>query len=306
MLELYFEPCLRLFFPAAQAQIDWSRPYEFLDKELQQIARDAELGRRYADKLVRVWLLDGRDLWILIHVEVQGQRDDSFPERMYIYNTRIAERYGRPVASLAILCDTSPNWQPSEFVREVLGCRLEFRFLTAKLLGYKQRWAELEASSNPFATIAMAHLQAQATRRNERDRLQWKLRLIRRLYERGYEREDIIQLFHFIDWVMALPEELEQEVWEEIQAYEREQRMPYISSVERIGLAKGLEQGRQQEALRMLLRLMEGRFGPIPSSLQAQLQELTVVQLEELLDSVLTAASLEQLAESLAQRFSER
>ncbi len=132
--------------------------------------------------------------------------------------------------------------------------------------------------------------------------------LIRRLYERGFEREDIIQLFHFIDWVMALPEELEQEVWEEIQAYEREQRMPYISSVERIGLTKGLQQGLEQgrqQALRILLRLMEGRFGSIPSSLQAQLQALSVVQLEELVDTVLAADSLEQLAEYLAQKPSE-
>ncbi|UZQ54604.1 hypothetical protein OOK60_00570 [Trichothermofontia sichuanensis B231] len=32
--------------------IDWSRPHEFLDTELQQVVRDASVGRRFADKLV--------------------------------------------------------------------------------------------------------------------------------------------------------------------------------------------------------------------------------------------------------------
>ncbi|HTE20367.1 MAG TPA: hypothetical protein VK689_18540, partial [Armatimonadota bacterium] len=54
-LERYFPPFLAFFFPVAYADIDWSRGYEFLDKELQSVVRDAELGRRLVDKLVRVW-----------------------------------------------------------------------------------------------------------------------------------------------------------------------------------------------------------------------------------------------------------
>jgi len=43
---------MALFFPAA-AEIDWSCGFELQDKELAQVVQDAELGRRYADKLVR-------------------------------------------------------------------------------------------------------------------------------------------------------------------------------------------------------------------------------------------------------------
>jgi hypothetical protein len=38
---------------AVHAQINWDVEYLFLDKELQQVVRDAELGRRLVDKLVR-------------------------------------------------------------------------------------------------------------------------------------------------------------------------------------------------------------------------------------------------------------
>jgi hypothetical protein len=50
---------------------------------------------------------------------------------------------------------------------------------------YQTRQAELEASGNPCATVVMAHLRTCATRRAPAGRLQWKLRLMRRMYEHG-------------------------------------------------------------------------------------------------------------------------
>jgi hypothetical protein len=54
ILKAYFPEAIAFFFPQTAALIDWSRPYELLDKEFQQITRDAELGKRYADQLVKV------------------------------------------------------------------------------------------------------------------------------------------------------------------------------------------------------------------------------------------------------------
>jgi hypothetical protein len=34
VIERYFEPFLAFFFPRAHAEIDWTRGYELLDKEL--------------------------------------------------------------------------------------------------------------------------------------------------------------------------------------------------------------------------------------------------------------------------------
>ena len=58
-LESYFPQFMAFFFPDIDAQIDWQRGWEFLDKELQQIVRDAEVGRRFVDKLVKVWRRKG-------------------------------------------------------------------------------------------------------------------------------------------------------------------------------------------------------------------------------------------------------
>jgi hypothetical protein len=52
-LEVYITECLAFFFPRAAEDIDWSRGYHFLDKELQQVAPEAPTGRRTVDKLIR-------------------------------------------------------------------------------------------------------------------------------------------------------------------------------------------------------------------------------------------------------------
>jgi hypothetical protein len=48
-------------------------------------------------------------------------------------------------------------------------------------------------------------LKERETQHDPEARLAAKFYLVRRLYERGYTREKIINLFHFIDWVLQLP-----------------------------------------------------------------------------------------------------
>jgi hypothetical protein len=108
-LDRYFEAFLAFFFPVAHADIDWSRGYEMLDKELQKIVRTARQGRRVVDKLVKVWLKTGEEGWLLIHVEVQARKERDFARRMHVYNYRIFDRYDREVVSLAVLVDDDPD-----------------------------------------------------------------------------------------------------------------------------------------------------------------------------------------------------
>lgn len=58
-LELYLEPFLRLCFPEIAQRINWGAGVEFLDKELQEIVRDSDLGKQRVDKLIKVQRLDG-------------------------------------------------------------------------------------------------------------------------------------------------------------------------------------------------------------------------------------------------------
>ncbi|YAG14829.1 Transposase [Nostoc sp. DSM 114161] len=156
-------------------------------QELQQVVRDAELGKRLIDKLVKIYRIGGEESWLLIHVEVQSQEETDFPRRMFVYNYRIFDRYNRSVASLAVLGDENIKWRPNQFGYELFGCTVDFQFPVIKLLDYQQQISELEASRNPFATVVMAHLAAMQTKSDRLQRKQQKLALVRRLYEQGFE-----------------------------------------------------------------------------------------------------------------------
>lgn len=123
--------------------------------------------------------------------------------------------------------------------------------------------------------------------------------LTKRLYELGFEREDIINLFQFIDWMMSLPLELEQEFWQEIHAFEESRRMPYITSVERIGFQKGIEQSQNQVRQVLLKSISLGlklKFASLGQNLLPEIESISDVKLlEAILEAIETASTVEEL-----------
>jgi hypothetical protein len=279
---------MALFFPRAHAEIDWRRGYEMLDKELQPIVRQAKHGRRYVDKLVKVWLKNGEEKWLLIHVEVQARKEGDFPRRMYVYNHRIFDRYDQEVISLAILIDDDLTWRPSRYEYGRWGFRTSTEFPIVKLLDYAPKYRELEADPNPFAVVVLAHLKALETRRSPADRHAWKVRLVKGLYERGMDPEDVRRLFRFIDWIMELPASLEERFQDEIAVFHQEKGMPFIDIFERKGMEKGLLRG-IEECLRV-------KFGAEGLELMPELRGIQDHEvLEKILSKIHTTASPDDL-----------
>ncbi len=294
-LEVYFEPFLALLFPAVHALIDWSRPYESLEQEFQQLAKDAEVGKRFTDKLFKVWRQDGEAAWVLVHIEVQSQEDTGFAERMFVYNYRCFDRYRQPVISLAVLGDDRASWRPRSYGYALGGCQMGLEFPIAKLLDYEAQWQQLEGSLNPFAVMVMAHLKTKATTGEPQQRKQWKWVLVRRLFEQGYSRDDVVELFRLVDWMMGLPKALEQEFRAELRQYQEERQMPYITSVERLAKEEGVTEERQQ-VIQNLLRM---RFGALDEALTEIVEPLLNLPAEEY-----TRLLLESSREELIARLS--
>lgn len=301
-LEAYFSEFVHFFFPQIASDIDWQRGYEFLDIQLQQIIREAETGRRFADKLVKVWRLSGEETCVFVHIEIQSQRDRNFPERLFSYYYRLKDRFDAPVVSLAVLADDDPRWQPQEFSQELWGCSVSFRFPTVKLLDYGQQQSVLEESTNPFATVVLAHLKTQETQGNPDLRRETKFALARRLLSRGLERQTVINLLRFIDWLLALPPALETLFWQDLIAFEQENRMPYMLSLERMARDQGREEGREEgrdRQVALLLRLLQRKLGDIPSPLISVIRDLDFDGLEALGEAVFDLESPSQVAELL-------
>jgi len=69
-LKTFFPIFLDYFFPVWTArEVDFTKPFQFLDKELDNLY-PSQLGQqRRVDKLVKIYTRSGEAKWILIHIE---------------------------------------------------------------------------------------------------------------------------------------------------------------------------------------------------------------------------------------------
>ena len=105
---------------------------------------------------------------------------------------------------------------------------------------------------------------------------------------------------------MALPEPFELEYLHELERFEEEKQMTYITSAERIGIQKGiqlgLEQGLEQGLLQgekaVLLRLLERKFGDVPAAYRDRIaQAQSSHDLLEWADVLIAANTLAEIFE---------
>lgn len=276
-LERYFEPFVAFFFAQVHREIDWSRPVEFRDTELQQIAPERQQGKQHVDKLVRVARADGSNAWVFVHIEVQSQQDNAFPERMFRYHARLFDRERQPIVSLAVLGDERPEWQPEVFEYELWGCALRLRFPVAKLAQLDT--AALEAERNIFATIVLLHRDAQQTRTAPEERIRRKAARYRRMLSLGYSAADVRQLVRLADRLLRLPKAMVTEAREAMRAVEEEFAVSYITSYE--------ELARDEARREMVVRQLTRRCGPLDAELRERVDALDQDHLLALSDALL-------------------
>jgi hypothetical protein len=211
---------------------------------------------------------------------------------MFIYNYRAFDLYQKPVISLAILGDETKSWRPSSYQYGLGNSQLIFNFSIVKLLDYQ--WEELEQSNNIFAIVVMAHLKTKATNSNLSAREQWKWNLARLLYERGYNRKEIVDLYKVIDLMMALSEDLQLSFDQKFANYQEERKMPLVTNIER----RAIEKTRKETQKENIIKFVQVRFGDIPQSLLENINQIDDISLlEQLLLSTIRVSSLEEFAQ---------
>ncbi|MEZ4529142.1 MAG: hypothetical protein R2941_24785 [Desulfobacterales bacterium] len=115
----------------------------------------------------------------------------------------------------------------------------------------------------------------------------------------------MIRLYRFIDWIMALPSDMENVYHEKLLAYEREVNMQYITTAERIGMEKGIQQGLQQGIQKGVERgilpgslqtVLEMKFGPRGLDIYPKIKRIQKTdRLEKILQTAKAAASAEEV-----------
>jgi hypothetical protein len=305
-VERLFPHFMEFFFPEIHTLIDWSRRFKFLSQELAQISAgiEGELNKQTrvyrrgtqtplrVDLLVEVYFNDGRKRRILLHLEIQNERDPLFDERLFIYHYRIFDKTRDPVITLALLTDFDPAWRPGKYVRELAGCRVEFSFPIRKLTDYNDQ--ELRESRNPFAFIARAHLEAHATGEDMNRRYDLRMVLQDAVEGSGMKEPEVLWVTRFIEEVMRLPEELHRKLFFERQA-RKEKAMVFTTYAERIGERRGIKKGALKNQKANVLRLLQVRFRRVPKRVVAKVSELTdFALLTELFDAAARCGSLKE------------
>ncbi|MDY6803091.1 MAG: hypothetical protein SXA11_04700 [Cyanobacteriota bacterium] len=301
----YFPQFLEFFYPDIHAEIDWQKQPISLDKELEQITASSETEKRYADKLFKVWRLSNdEEIWILIHIEVQSQYETEFAQRMFVYNYRAFDLYRKPVIGLAILGDNRPSWKPNSYSYGLKKSQMKYEFAVQKLLDYQ--WEELERNPNPFAIVVMAHLKTQSTTKNLLERAEWKWELIKSLYERGYAKYEIANLFKFMDKMMTVTPELQEQIKIKIRQYEAERKVPFLSTMEEMAEKRGAEKTAKSTNKKSIINLLQKRFGELPETLKESVNKIEEISvLEKLLLETVSVSSAEEFEELIQENLSE-
>jgi hypothetical protein len=202
ILEEVFDDLLRFVFPEADRVFDMRRKFEYLDKELSELAPepDTKSNTRFVDKLVKVYRQDGREEWLLVHVEVQGDAKDRalFPERMFRYYYRIFDRYRKPMTAIAIFTAQSGSKMPNRYEYCFLGTHHMYQYNTLCITDPTDE--ELENSNNPFAVVMLAARAALlAGKIPEKELLEQKLLVAKLLLaKKQYSRRKIKMILAFL------------------------------------------------------------------------------------------------------------
>jgi predicted transposase/invertase (TIGR01784 family) len=272
MIENVMEDLLLFIDPDIGKELDLGRGFEFLDKELAEMYPEPEKpsNTRIVDKLVKVFLRDGSERWMLLHVEVQGNNDKNFARRMFEYFIRLASKYGHPVAAIAVLTGKVCKEMPTVYEDRCLWMRARYEYKTLCITDYPDEM--LKASTNPFAAVIMVAKEGLLKTKGtdeEKDNLllEQKLLMVRLLKEKmvafGKKKTEAILSFLNNYVVFKKSETKRKFMTKTDEIFEKKNTMGVIEQWAEIKHQEGREEGREeekQEFVRSLLAKTE--FSP--------------------------------------------
>ncbi|OKO93117.1 Rpn family recombination-promoting nuclease/putative transposase [Geobacillus proteiniphilus] len=247
LLSTFFEEFLLLFFPHVYEQIDF-RHVSFLSEE---VFTDVVAGEKHRVDLLVETKLKGEDGLIIVHIEHQSYTQPTFPERMFIYVSRLFQKYRRRILPIAIFSYDEHRDEPSSFtIKFPFLTVVDFRFLTVELR--KLPWREYIRRDNPVAAALLSKMGY-----NESEKVEVKKEFLRLLVRLELDEARQRLLFRFFETYLTLSEQEEIQLRNEVSQMETKEAKKVndlLISYERQGMEKGMEKGKMDVAKRMLAK----------------------------------------------------
>lgn len=106
--------------------------------------------------------------------------------------------------------------------------------------------------------------------------------------------------FEFIDWVITLSDKEDELIKEEVEKLEEVNKMPYVTSFERIGIKKGRKEGLLEKSREDILMVLDERFGDVSSDIIDYINDIeNDRELKSLLRFAVKCASLDEFMQML-------
>ena len=250
--------------PELAEDMDTSRRVDYLEQELREVTAAIDGPKQNTDLLVKIPMKRGGDIWLALHIEIQGEAGGDLPERMFFYNSMLRVKHLKnkkddaeakkpggisDVVSLAILTAQRPTDEDEHYERNSYSNELRYKYPAVKLWELDE--TALAESENPFEWALLSGLYVIKSGRNDVSRVAYLKALGDMLDAKGWSREEKYSLYKFMEAVLR-PASAEQE--REYRKWVTEKRKGdekvYISIAEEIGMEQGIligiEKGRQE------------------------------------------------------------
>ncbi len=235
-----------------------------------------------ADSLI---FLESEDL--VLHIEFQTDPDKDLPFRMLDYRLRVHRRYPRKkVSQVVIYLRKSGSSSVYQNVFELPGTRHEFRVIRLWEVPYEPL---LEAPGLlPFAVLSQ-----------EANREMVLEKVARQIEEIGDRttKSNIAASTAILAGLLLKRDTINRLLREDIM-----KESVIYQDIKSQGIAEGKAEGRQEEAVNLIMLLLNSRFGQISSDLSEKISQLSVEQLESLGASLLSFQTESDLRDWLAQQ----
>ncbi len=296
LLETFFAEFMQLFYPDASRAIDLER-IKFLKQE---IFTDVTAGeRREVDILVETRLKDEPGL-ILIHVEPQAYTQSNFNERMFIYFSRLYEKYRRRILPVALFTYVQIRDEPDRL-------ELSFSFLDVmrfrfyKLELKKLDWRDYIKSDNPVAAALLSKMGFSSD-----EKVHVKLEFMRMLTRMKLDPARMELLGGFFETYLKLNQKEEEDFFRELEKLDWKE----VDSIVQIttswhkkgktegmalGKAEGKAEGKIEQSQEIICKYLTRRFGMESDKVINKVQELNDLEvLDNLLADLFAANSREE------------
>jgi predicted transposase YdaD len=288
LLSTFFVEFLELFLPHVARSIDRDS-VGFLPQEY---FADLTTGETKIIDLLAQVQLAGEDTGFLIHVENQSSTESDFSRRMFFYFARLHQRYLQRIYPIVVFSFDEPyREERHHYAVEFDDLKVvEFNFCSIQL--NRLRWRDYLTQRNPIAAALMAKMRIEPA-----DRPRVKAECLRLLATLRLDPARTQLISGFVDTYLRLTAQ-------EIQAFQAE--IGKLEEPEREGVMKivtsWMEQGIEQGERSLILRLLTRKVGELPNIIHAQIDTLSLDQLEALGDALLDFGNLSDLQAWLAEQ----